>query len=57
VYSRQELEGLLPHFVQTRRLGLETYIMFNNCHAGAAAGNAAMLRELMNPSGLQLSLP
>jgi len=47
LYSREELAGLIPDLLDAEQRGLETYIMFNNCHAGAAARNAAMMRELL----------
>lgn len=47
LYTRGELEQMTPFFLSAHQQGLETYIMFNNCHAGAAARNAAMVRELI----------
>ena len=47
LYSRDELRSLSTDFTQAHQDGLETYVFFNNCHAGAAARNAAMIRELL----------
>lgn len=47
LYSREELEAWVP---KVRGLEAETgtaYVVFNNCHAGQAASNALLMRELL----------
>jgi uncharacterized protein YecE (DUF72 family) len=51
LYSRDELASFLPSL---RGLGEETRTLagyFNNCHAGAAATNASMLKDLLGLPG------
>jgi uncharacterized protein YecE (DUF72 family) len=47
LYSEGELRGFLPSIEQLAGEAEQTLIFFNNCHAGSAARNAAMMKELL----------
>lgn len=47
LYSREELEEMLPTVRAMASGSMTTYIAFNNCHAGAAAVNAKMMQDLL----------
>jgi uncharacterized protein YecE (DUF72 family) len=46
-YSEQELKDFLPEIKKMDKESKTLYIFFNNCHAGLAAKNAMMLRDLL----------
>jgi uncharacterized protein YecE (DUF72 family) len=52
MYSRDELGEFVPPIRDLASRSSTTLVFFNNCHAGAAARNAAMLKELL---GLEAS--
>lgn len=47
LYSDQELKDWLPKVKQLSNATDETFIFFNNCHAGHAARNAQTMQELI----------
>jgi uncharacterized protein YecE (DUF72 family) len=47
LYSHRELETFIPEIDTLARRAKETYIFFNNCHAGLAAKNAMTLRQML----------
>ena len=54
LYSRQELAGWQERIKGANAQARKVFVFFNNCHAGQAAKNAQMLREMLGqplPSG------
>ena len=47
LYSEEELKGLFPEIEKLHQGARKGYIMFNNCHAGAAVKNARQLKRMM----------
>jgi uncharacterized protein YecE (DUF72 family) len=47
LYSEEELKGFLPSIGELAESAEQTLVFFNNCHAGAAARNAAMMKEML----------
>lgn len=47
LYSERELQKLLPTISRMSAASRTLYIMFNNCHAGAAVMNVRMLQDLL----------
>jgi uncharacterized protein YecE (DUF72 family) len=52
-YSRVELGEWVKRIAELAQQARRTYLFFNNCHAGQAARNAALMKELL----LQQQLP
>ncbi|MGQ9610785.1 MAG: DUF72 domain-containing protein [bacterium] len=48
LYSEQELKDWVPKIKQLADVTKETYIFFNNCHAGYAARNAKMMKDMLD---------
>lgn len=53
LYSDIELQEWLPDIAQLARQTDVTYILFNNCHAGQAARNAATMQALLGLDAAQ----
>ena len=49
LYSEQELEEWTPKIQQLAASTQETYVFFNNCHAGFAAKNAKTMQDMLQP--------
>lgn len=49
LYTEQELKEWTPKINQLAASTQETYILFNNCHAGYAAKNAQMMQSILQP--------
>ncbi|MCD5390674.1 DUF72 domain-containing protein [candidate division NPL-UPA2 bacterium] len=47
LYSEDELKEFVPRVKEVAGRTVKTYNFFNNCHAGAAARNAQMMKNLM----------
>ena len=47
LYSEDELKEFIPKVKEVASRTVKTYSFFNNCHAGAAARNAQMMKNLM----------
>jgi uncharacterized protein YecE (DUF72 family) len=47
MYSPKELNEFVPSIHELAGQSRTTLVFFNNCHAGAAARNAAMMKELL----------
>jgi len=47
LYSREELSEWIPKIQDMSQKAGETYVFFNNCHAGYAPANALMLMEML----------
>jgi len=47
LYSKEELESFMPSIGELAEQAQSTLVYFNNCHAGSAARNAAMMKELL----------
>jgi uncharacterized protein YecE (DUF72 family) len=47
LYSEKELKNFTPDIEKMSRSGLNTLVFFNNCHAGAAARNALMMKKFL----------
>lgn len=47
LYSSAELEEWLPKIRSVARDTRQTFVLFNNCHAGQAARNARMLAQML----------
>ncbi len=47
LYSEDELKEFVPKVKEVASKTVKTYNFFNNCHAGAAARNAQMMKNLM----------
>ncbi len=47
LYSDPELEEFVSPIEELASRAEQTYVFFNNCHAGSAARNAARLKEMM----------
>ena len=50
-YSERELTEWLARLNELARQAKQTYLFFNNCHAGQAARNAKLMEELLRRSG------
>lgn len=48
LYSEAELREWVVKIKAMAQAARKTYVFFNNCHAGQAARNAAMMKELLN---------
>ena len=53
-YSESELMQWLGRVQALAQKAKQTYLFFNNCHAGQAARNAKLMEELLRRSGLAL---
>ena len=51
-YSQPQLEEWVQRIESMARQAKQTYLFFNNCHAGQAAGNAKLMEELLKRQGL-----
>jgi uncharacterized protein YecE (DUF72 family) len=51
-YSEQELREWLGRIRELAQKARQVYVFFNNCHAGHAASNAMLMRELLRREGL-----
>ncbi len=51
-YSEQELKEWLKKITELADRARRTYLFFNNCHAGQAARNAKLMKELMRQEKL-----
>jgi uncharacterized protein YecE (DUF72 family) len=47
LYSQEELESFVEPIRSVSAQTKKTYVFFNNCHAGAAARNAEMMKRLL----------
>jgi uncharacterized protein YecE (DUF72 family) len=47
LYSRAELAEFIPPVENVSAGAQATYLFFNNCHAGAAARNATLMKEML----------
>lgn len=47
LYSKDELKEFIPKIKQMAKKVEKTLVFFNNCHAGSAAINAKMLRDML----------
>ena len=47
LYSKEELNGFIPPLRSVSAGAKTTYTFFNNCHAGAAARNALMMKQML----------
>lgn len=47
LYSEDELKEFIPEIKDMDNKAKKTYLFFNNCHAGSAATNAKMLRDIL----------
>ena len=47
LYSREELNEFIPPLRSVSAGAKTTYTFFNNCHAGAAARNALMMKQML----------
>ena len=50
-YSARELDEWVARVNAMAKQAKETYLFFNNCHAGQAARNAKLMEELLRRSG------
>ena len=48
LYSEDELKEWVAKIKAMTRAARKTYVFFNNCHAGQAARNAALMKELLS---------
>jgi uncharacterized protein YecE (DUF72 family) len=48
LYSEEELRGWVAKIKEMTRAAARTYVFFNNCHAGQAARNATLMKELLS---------
>jgi uncharacterized protein YecE (DUF72 family) len=46
-YKPEELQGWIQKIADLARQARQTYLFFNNCHAGQAARNAKLMEELL----------
>jgi uncharacterized protein YecE (DUF72 family) len=53
-YSERELTEWIARIQALSQQAKQTYLFFNNCHAGQAARNAKLMEELLRRSGLPL---
>ncbi len=53
-YPERELSEWVARVNDIARQAKQTYLFFNNCHAGQAARNAKLMEELLRRSGLPL---
>jgi uncharacterized protein YecE (DUF72 family) len=53
-YSERELSEWISRVQALAQQARQTYLFFNNCHAGQAARNAKLMEELLRRSGLPL---
>ena len=51
-YNREELGEWLRKIATLAEQARRTYLFFNNCHAGQAARNASLMKEMMRQQGL-----
>ena len=49
LYSEQELKEWAPKIQQIAASTQDTYVLFNNCHAGYAAKNAKTMQSILQP--------
>jgi uncharacterized protein YecE (DUF72 family) len=49
LYSEDELKEWVAKIKSMVREATKTYVFFNNCHAGQAARNAALMKQLLSP--------
>lgn len=47
LYSDDELRDFMPSVLELSKRAKETFVMFNNCHAGYSMKNSLRLREMM----------
>ncbi|MFH0882513.1 MAG: DUF72 domain-containing protein [bacterium] len=53
-YSEEELRNWLPRLRALVDRAEETYLFFNNCHAGQAIKSAALMREILRQEQLEV---
>jgi uncharacterized protein YecE (DUF72 family) len=53
-YSERELSDWIARVQALAQQAKQTYLFFNNCHAGQAARNAKLMEELLRRAGLPL---
>ena len=53
-YSERELTEWIARVQALAQQAKQTYLFFNNCHAGQAARNAKLMEELLRRSGLPM---
>jgi uncharacterized protein YecE (DUF72 family) len=51
-YNREELGEWLRKIAALAEQARRTYLFFNNCHAGQAARNASLMKEMLRQQGL-----
>ncbi len=51
-YSRPQLDEWVQRINALAQQAKQTYLFFNNCHAGQAAGNAKLMEELLRRQGV-----
>lgn len=54
-YTDEELRGWLPRLATMTERADETYLFFNNCHAGQAVKNAVIMKELMRQEQFEVA--
>jgi uncharacterized protein YecE (DUF72 family) len=47
LYTEEELKSFMPDIEKMSKVGMNTLVFFNNCHAGAAARNALMMKKFL----------
>ncbi len=50
-YSQSELQEFVPALRRVASGAVQTFVFFNNCHAGSAARNALMMKQLLGLAG------
>lgn len=53
LYSGQELKEWVPKIKELEAATQDTYVFFNNCHAGFAAKNATTMQDMLQPDLLK----
>ncbi len=53
-YSERELGEWLTRIAELARQSRQTYVFFNNCHAGQAARSARLMQELLRRQGVMV---
>lgn len=53
-YSQAELDEWVKRIADLAQQARQTYVFFNNCHAGQAASNAQLMKELLRRNNLPL---
>lgn len=55
LYTEQQLKEWAPKIKQLAASTQETYVLFNNCHAGYAAKNAKTMQDILQPDLIKSS--